>query len=378
MTIDSHSMKEQSIVSVFRSIEQRDGETRNEISAHTGRSVVTVCKMVDLLLEHNLVTEEKNTSSVVGRKAHHLRIRAKAKTILILDITKKRFSARVLYLNCEEAIPRFRYAYEEKISLEENLRSFLNQVRAYAIYENGLEERMIGIGVVVPGPYLKKRDIVINKRLWELSDIKLRALIESCFPEKHIVIEEDVKLAGLHSVGVTGEHKSRTYFYAYIDEGVGGSIIRNGMIDPGAYSFAGDFGQLMISPGKTVEEEIAIPHFFNRLGIQNQEGRSSEQILSELQLDDPMVQEAIEELEKRVALAIYNVCWIVDPNYVVVESKYCRYIPDFIRCISVEIEGMFGEIRKGLLPEVMAAHESVQYAYKGAASMILNQYLISL
>lgn len=378
MHLNSHSIKEQSVIGVYRAIEQSDGITRNGISADTGRSVVTVCKIVDILLQNQLVIEEKDVSSTLGRKAFQLRINHLSKTVLILDLTKKRFTARLLYLDHMDAVPRFKYNYDKEASFQSNLEAFLEESKDRLFGQNELFSTCIGVGVIVPGPYLKKRDQVINKRLRELDDVRLKEVISKVFPDQRLLIEEDVKFAGLYSVGVSEKKNKQTVFYAYIDEGVGGSVIINGRISFGAHSFAGDFGQLMFSDGRTVEEEICIPSFFESIGISNPKDTNSEILFEGIDYSDLRIRQRIRELENKVALAFYNVCWLLDPNYIIIESKYCHYFPDFTNHVSERLKELLGNISENMMPKLIGQNGSVQNAYKGAAGLILNEYLTNL
>lgn len=378
MRLNSHSIKEQSIVGVYKSIEKSGSVSRNEIAANTGRSVVTVCKMVDLLLKNHLLTEEKDETSTVGRKAFNLKINYCAKTILILDITKKRFSSRLLYLDNQDVAPKYRYHYDKSCSFQENLGSFLEESKKNFFLSGERFEACIGIGVVVPGPYLEKKDKVVNKRLPELSEMKLKEFLTYYFPDCYLMIEEDVKLAGIYSAGFLGKRGSQSLFYAYIDEGVGGSVISNGHLSPGAHSFAGDFGQLLLTDGRTVEEKICIPHFLENIGISCEDSKSMDILFEGLDVSDKRIKEKIDELEKNVACALYNVCWLIDPYNIIIESKYCKYFPDFIQHISEELNLLLGDLSENFSPKIIEQNGIVQYAYRGAALLILNQYLTGL
>lgn len=255
-----------SVVRTFETILEHDSITRGDIAEIIGCSVVTVCKAVELLLKNNLVTEEKEQFCGPGRKAKALRVCVHAHTILILDITKRCFQARLLYLDCKADQDTFEYEPQEEISFRGALHDFFEKCCQTFEQARPQNDSCIGIGVVVPGPYFEPEDRVVNKRFPELENLRLKKELEAIFGTRSIVIEEDVKLAGLYNIKRTYALHSRCAFYAYIDEGVGGSIIRNGEIELGAHAFAGDFGQMRDMDGVTVEEKICVPRFLSCFG----------------------------------------------------------------------------------------------------------------
>lgn len=375
MVSGSNNGNGQSILDTYKAIERLERCTRSEIAADAGRSVVTVCKNIDTLLQNNLIIEEKDKSSTLGRKASTLRIHAEARTILILDITKRRFSSRLINLKNSDIAKKVKHEYDDGKPIADNLVDFFKTSKDQFWSDTQRRDCCIGVGVIVPGPYIDTADKIINNRLPELSTIPIKRLVESIFPDKAVLIEEDVKLAGLYSAALSGDKPAKLTFYAYIDEGVGGSIIKDGAIDFGSHSFAGDFGQMCLSSGRTVEQEISVASFRQRLGLPGAGAASTEELLSQIDYTNPRVLAVCQEIESFTALALYNVCWLVDPYYIIIESIYCTFIPNFVDHVVGQIESLLQQSRGGLQPQVLSSNSAVQYAYKGAASILLNRYL---
>lgn len=367
-----------SVVRTFETILEHDSVTRGDIAEAIGCSVVTVCKAVELLLKNNLVTEEKEQFGGPGRKAKALSVCVHSHTVLILDITKRCFQARLLYLDCQAARDAFEYEPQEGLPFKDSLHDFFEKCRQTFEETNPQKDSCIGIGVVVPGPYFEPEDRVVNKRFPELENLRLKKELEAIFGTRAMVIEEDVKLAGLYNIKRTYALHSRCAFYAYIDEGVGGSIIRNGEIELGAHAFAGDFGQMRDMDGVTVEEKICVPQFLSRFGQRRASLRTWEQIGMQLDRGEREARKAYDDLVSNTVTALNNICWLVDPDYIIIESPYCDFISGFLTTAEEKLNAVLGNLRKGGGPKLIAAGSAEYSAHQMAALLVEKKFLENL
>ena len=67
------------------------------------------------------------------------------------------------------------FPYDPANSYQENLEAFLKKHQQVL---SDLGNRVLGIAIAVPGPYDAHRDRVVNKRIPELGDIPLKALVQ--------------------------------------------------------------------------------------------------------------------------------------------------------------------------------------------------------
>lgn len=98
--IDLRSIKTQNMMSVFKAINSESSISRNDISAKTSLSLMTVGKIVDTFLECGVAVETKVQSTKVGRKA----------CAVSLDTEKKKSKKR-----CHLAIQWWRHMPTEKM-----------------------------------------------------------------------------------------------------------------------------------------------------------------------------------------------------------------------------------------------------------------------
>ncbi|NLC44901.1 MAG: ROK family protein [Clostridiales bacterium] len=407
--ITQTTIRTQNIKTIFDIISNRGMIARSEIAKLSNLSLMTVSNIIDHLDRFDLILHEsKEETSMVGRKAELLSIKKDTKKLIVLDLTTLNFSFVALNLDLTLHHNFNDWKYDVKYSYLNNLRSFLSVVNEYIDTEY-VDQEIIGIGVSVPGPYDATSDIVITKRIQALMEIPLKATIKSVVlnnkledrdqvADCDIFIDEDVKFASLANIVMVPEYKSKTVFYMYIGEGVGGAISVNGKVLRGASSFAGDIGQLLINENTNFEERISMKAFSrkmlrNAIAIENLDtiesvdtidnkapidNDDSMDLLRAFQANQPdKFNELFEKQCNCIALALYNVIWFIDPHAIIIECEYAELkSQDFIEHLNIKLSRMLPE--RHVIPELFLSNPSIKNANIGAGITLRNRWLESI
>lgn len=380
MRLSSQNIKAQSINAIFNVLHENETVTRGELSKETGLSLMTVSKIVDILMENRLLLEKKEDTASVGRKASLLKINKEAKKIVILDLTDRTFIFNILNLDLSSSSGAFRWYYHENEAYETNLRGFLSEAKQALEKENLEPSDCMGIGISVPGPYYEEDDRILNKRIPEMMKVRLKSTVKEYFPESQIFIDEDVKLAARYNAEMIPGFANKVVFYAYVGVGIGGSIIVNGNILRGGFSFAGDFGQFRVHSGQTLEELISVQAFAKRLlwdKYRDDNNLPFKKLAELCQLDEKARLE-IALVIQYLAEALYNVSWLIDPDTIIIETDYSYIDQGFIENLNQCFKSMFETGRYGLVPEIVSSTHSIRDAYKGAGLILRERWLSSL
>ena len=81
------TIKKESVDHIFRVIAENEQVSRAAIAQATSLSLMTVGKVVDALLEHDVIVQTKESKNAAGRKAGLVRLNAE-KFCVILDLTR--------------------------------------------------------------------------------------------------------------------------------------------------------------------------------------------------------------------------------------------------------------------------------------------------
>jgi hypothetical protein len=170
LAVLNESLKYDNIMSVFRAVVDEGCETRSEIAASTGLSIVTAGKAVEAYLDTGIFIEREKQTKNVGRHAGRIRPNP-CRNLTVIDISKRNFQMHIydLRLSC---IYTSEYEFIGDFSYQENLCMFLHRVKAYMLGTKGIKYNAISI--IVPGNYDSGSDTVSESGDCELDRIKVR------------------------------------------------------------------------------------------------------------------------------------------------------------------------------------------------------------
>ena len=380
-TIKTHNIK-----TVFDIIAEHSNITQGDIAKCSNLSLMTVSNIVEHLDRfHIILNDDKENTGMVGRRARLLSINSEIKKIIIIDLTSLRFEFIVLNLDLSIHYSFKELEYDTDHSYEFNLEKFLLRVGKY-VGVISLSEEIIGIGVSAPGPYIVENDVVINKRIPELVELKLKAMINESilndkFSDCDVYIDEDVKFATIANAMRIPDYKTKIVYYIYIGEGVGGAVSINGNVLRGAYSFAGDIGQVLADDHNNFEQLISIRALAKSvLGKEHIDGDEEDiiRMLEGFLLENSVVLmknfSAIYELIGRV---LVNIIWVIDPHAIIIECRYAALDKEFITKLQNILYQMLSSVRHNI-PDMMLSNASIKNAHIGAGIILRGRWLDSI
>lgn len=363
-TINQKNIKVQNMLQVCDVIFSKDNLSRYEISQDTGISIMTVGKVVEFLKQAGVVSEVKDDSSTVGRKAGKICCRGDQWNVVLMDLYHEQMEFSRMPI-CGGK-PELMLAYScISGSFEETFREALEQLREVTVKSFG---RLAGIGVLVPGPYYADKDSVINRRIPQLTGFPLQSILREYFPDLPIIIEEDVKFAARCAIRQVKDYETKTIFYAYVGEGVGGAIIQNAENFQSAHSYSADFGQFKLSGGVTAESLISLKRFreeFPDLYAGKQNRPDMEQKLEDY----------VHEMQKVLVQCFEYVMWLIDPDIILFDSEYDCFLPDFFPQLSEIYNAQVSSERGEDAPLLIHAHAGENMLYEGARNSVRGLFL---
>lgn len=395
--ISMNTIKAHNIKLIFDIIANNDTITRGEIAKLSKLSLMTVSNLVDHLDKLGVIHhEDKEQTNAVGRKAELLAINKDAKKFIVLDLTSIEFTFTVLNLDLTIYYRSKDWKYNFELSYIENLKDFICIIDEY-ITEKPFFDNHVGLAVSVPGPYFIDNDIVINKRIPELMQVQLKALMNEVFTQKRlnedksdieksieydIFIDEDVKFASQSNILSVSDNMHKTIYYMYIGEGVGGVTSVDGSLLRGQFSFAGDIGQVLISDNMCFEDLISLKAFAKNIVKNVGIFGSDEDIIKMLEdYQSKNIDDFRKQLSKiciHIAQALYNVVWFIDPHAIVIECGYAGLDANFfVESIETELLKMLLPVRANI-PQILLSNDSIKNAHKGAGIVARSRWLKSV
>lgn len=240
------SIKWESVNAIFSTIAEADIISRAEIADATGLSLVTVGKVVDALLERNILHQEKEVRAAAGRRAGLLTLNAN-RFAIVLDLSCKDFRLSVIDLRLQ-LVEKLKYHYKAERFYEENLRSFLYETSVY-LKKRYEMKNCFGIGVCTPGSYDPETDRADYSRIPEIKNIPLRRIISEYLPRQTIYLDASENMAALSNISEVPDYRHKTIVYLFLSEEVAsGAIVVNGEFLHGCKRQTCDLGGIRL-PG---------------------------------------------------------------------------------------------------------------------------------
>lgn len=323
-------------INVLNTIIKHNGITRNQLSKITKVSLMTITNVVDQLLESKYIYETKTQSSI-GRTPTKLYIDNNIGIFICIDITStKKFSYKFCDIKNKNLMSSD-FNVDDTTSMEENINKLFD-----IINNNSSNYSIIGIGIVVSGTYNESCDTIHSNTNPNLNKIKFKKLITSIFKCNNIVIGQDVKMCAKNQHQKYDDVSS--LYLINIAEGVSGAMIYNGRLLEGKDSLAGDFGQLITQHNKSsisINNLTSVNAILNHLKQTYDDTLTFKEILKLYEEEDEKVTEYFNYILKKISYKIFNVCWLFNPEKIVICSSYNQYaqiIADFCKKNLVDLD----------------------------------------
>lgn len=233
-------VKRRNRVSTLRCILACQRISQMELAHRLALSWPTVLQNVKELMELGLVREAGLYESTGGRKARAFAPIRDARLAVGLDVTRDHVSAVLVDLGGgllrreEEHCP---FSLDD--GYMERLGAFVGRFAA----EGGAEERILGVGVSLPGIVDSRRGLLADSHILGLRDVPLQRFSRYIpWPCRFL---NDANAAGL----AEDDQGEGDLVYLSLSDSVGGAILRNGALYMGNHLRAGEFGHNTLVPG---------------------------------------------------------------------------------------------------------------------------------
>lgn len=222
------------------------GLSRRELVLRTGYSRSKVYELTISLLEKGLVEEGEPAPSTGGRPPSQLRLREDMGFLAGVDLGATSLDVALL-------TPNLRIMYHRAEDLDVRLGPGAVMARVRTLIKQLLEalgapvERLLAIGMGVPGPVEFKSGLLINPPImpgWE--GFSIRDYLQESFPCP-VFVDNDVNLMALGELW-WDRKRHENFVVIKVGTGIGAGIVCQGEIYRGADGAAGDVGHICVDP----------------------------------------------------------------------------------------------------------------------------------
>lgn len=239
-------MREMNIALILECLRRGAPLSRAELAQITGLNKATVSSLVKELLDSQFVQETGITAGDPGRPSIQLNLNPQAGGIIgaevgvdFLTVILADFSAEILWRRTESTLG---LAGQEAIldRLEVVLQDACLQAQSRSM-------RLLGMGLGIPGLLNAATGTLIfaPNLNWSNVPIKQRLQEKFNFP---VFVDNEASLAALGETYFGAARESDFVLYVSAGVGLGGGIVLNRRLLPGAAGFAGEVGHMTMDP----------------------------------------------------------------------------------------------------------------------------------
>ena len=338
--LDLHGIKPSNARSVLQTISFHELTSRAEVAAETGLSLMTVGKVVDLLLDADILVQQKEERISAGRRAGLLSLN-RQRYCMVLDLSESAFRRNIIDITLSSTdISTFKY--DRNFYYDQNLYLFLKQTKEYLDEHPELDDNF-GVGITIPGIYIADEDRITRSKIPELDHIPIKATAERILGRPVSLIMKNVEAAAISNVTNYIDYRDRVIIYMFMGESVDGAVCRYGEITKGAHSFECDFGRMILRYGEPLEDRIRAC------------------------TNDYMMADELSS-------AVYNIITILDPDAFIIESDLPREPGIFLDAIKESLTDMF-KLPPERMPHFTAGGSSLRHCARGAAMTLRDRWM---
>lgn len=217
-----------------------EATSKVELSKDLNLSMPTVLSNVNELLANGIAVETGEYESTGGRKAKRISINPAYRYAVGIRITAKHAGFVLVNLSYEiEKYERIRLEFSTEaayyLQLSEALERFLSDVEH--------RERILGIGISIPGIVNSKERMLIKSHALQLENYSL-SFLEQIF-SLPVYFENDANAAMM----AEDIHQYKNAIYLSLNNTLGGAFCIDGKLFSGQNQKAGEFGHMILVPG---------------------------------------------------------------------------------------------------------------------------------
>lgn len=220
--------------------------SRSELAQMTGLNKATVSSLVKELLDSHFVHEAGIDTGDKGRPSIQLNLNPQAGCIIgaevgvdFISVILTNFSAEVLW--------RHKESTAQLKGQEPILNRLIEILQEACLQAQALGQNLLGMGLGLPGLVDSASGTLLFAPNLTWRNVPIRALLQSKF-NFTVYVNNEANMAALGESYFGAARDSDFVLYVATGVGLGGGIVLNRQVIPGAAGFAGEVGHMTMDP----------------------------------------------------------------------------------------------------------------------------------
>ncbi len=366
--------------------------SRQDLSRLTNLSVATITNLITTWLDQGVILESGTTRSRGGRPRVMLTLNKEYGSFIGIDLgeTLIRFHLFDLKMNLKHTVTH--WLEDENIQPTEVIDDIVSGYRELLAISGYPEEKVIGIGIGVPGVVERKGGISVFAPNWGWHNVPLMEKLEEKI-HRPIIMDNGAKAMGLAEQWFGISPNKQDLVALLIGTGVGAAIITNGELQRGVSNSAGEFGHTTLAlNGRScrcggqgcLETYVGAPGVIQTLreiapDSPMLQGKTQSDIITNIvsaaESNDETAWAVIEQTAHYLGAGLANLINLYNPETIVLGGWLSTLLgPFLLQNITPYIE-KYGLPQPSAVLQLELSHLGENSITMGAASLILDDFL---
>lgn len=352
---------------VLEIVQRRGTGTRAEVTHEIGLTAQSISRIVDSLVERNLVSLGEKVVSGRGQPSSRLLLNRQAAYGVGLSIMTDAISGVVMNLGGELVASDWMHLSS---TTREDVLDTAKALFERLLADAGIDARRVaGVGTAVTGFFTGHgRQVNPPDPLGELAFIDLdAALVEAV--QRPVWVENDGKAAAMGEILTGAGHRFSTFAYIFFAMGLGGAVVIDKQVFPGVFGNAGEYAGIW--PPEEQDERPTLELLRKQMARHGRDYADIHAMISQFDVDAPGVEAWIERALPRLNQMVSAISAVIDPEAIVLGGRIPKALAERMAARMT----VFSVPRRGStkpLPEIVVGTVTGDAAAIGAAAIPLK------
>lgn len=380
-TITATEMRDINRSAILELIRRESPISRTAIAKSLGVSLPTVMRIVDQLIEGDLVRPHGSAERSGGRRRTLLEFNSHERVVVGVDLGgTKMFGALV---DLGGSILQEANIVRHTSSEEENYQNLVKLIEVL-LSSPKIESRVVwGIGVGAPAITRHREGIITWSHSLNWRDYPLKMKLAEHF-KMPVIVDNDANLAALGEHWFGAGQNTQNMVLMVVGTGIGAGVIINGALYRGANEASGEVCYILPGReflGKPFEEYGALETMASCIGIANRARQALQDRLEPDELDnltaddvfaadrqgEGWARQVIDGTIDYLAIAIVSLVACYDPELIILGGEIARYADVILEPLLKRINGALP-----FQPSLVASSLGGRAVVMGAITEVLN------
>jgi glucokinase-like ROK family protein len=361
-------------------VRQNSPIARSAIARRLNMSLPTVMRIIDELMEEDLVRLQGTSESTGGRPRALLEFNGDAYAVVGVDLGGTRMFGTVADL-AGRVQHEIRVPHDD--DPEDSLEQLCELIQHLLDVPRPPGQRIRGIGIGAPSVTVGPEGIVTWAPSLGWRDLPLKRILSERFDEP-VFVENDVNLAALGEWGFGAGRGAQNLVCISIGTGIGAGIIIDGALYRGHNQAAGEIGYLVPGIdflGRRYDQYGALESIASGIRVAERGCQllekdggpvppadlSAEDVFAAARRGESWAQQVVDETVEYLSLAIASICTLLDPEIIVLGGGVAGSSDLLIEPILRRLDGVVP-----CAPRLVASPLGRSAAVMGAIMLVLS------